>query len=291
MIQFTPSQSNKTRYPTSCPVWIFHNEPLYDDLPSSTGNSHNNIHNASFQRGVVQNVSINFTTKELYYRVLLLDGSRDDERVDNVTEDRLGYGAGCPVYCRGKNGRVLLCRKMKEGGEGGSMEYAVELEGRLDDCVPCRDVSFRMVGGAAGVSAGDGCGEVEGECAEKDVHSVEMKSNPSFVELKKSNVEERAMELNRDDGNLASFESKHDDSEQKRQIAEKRCKEQQQQQQRPAAPNPLPSNDLTITIPMWVQMYNSKSVQRALFCEFCCFILPILMLILNLLTVLTSLLI
>jgi hypothetical protein len=155
-------------------------------------------------------------------------------------------------------GTVLLCRRKEDG----TNVYTIELDGRFEDNVPCDRVSFRISANNASV-----CNNDPGECdAEKN---TVVESDNAL----KSNREECALESNQDKQQQQLSIKECDDSEQstnskrQHQLSRKHCEEQQQQA---AVSNPVQTRQLTITIPMWVQTYKSKPIQRSLFCKSSC---------------------
>lgn len=142
IIEFTPAQSAQCRYPTGCPVWMFSHDPLYDDVVSTT----------TFQQGIVDSVSMNFETNELFYNVITEQG-----KVCRAVEADLVFASGCPVnvvsvdfecdYGDGHtvvSGVVLFCKKNSRGAF-----YTVEWNGTFAENIDAGRVSYRQVGSTA----------------------------------------------------------------------------------------------------------------------------------------------
>jgi hypothetical protein len=145
IIEFTPAQSAQCRYPTGCPVWMFSHDPLYDDVVSTT----------TFQQGIVDSVSMNFETNELFYNVITEQG-----KVCRAVEADLVFASGCPVNVvsddfecdygdsqtvevgqRVVSGVVLFCKKNSRGAF-----YTVEWNGTFAENIDAGRVSYLQVG-------------------------------------------------------------------------------------------------------------------------------------------------
>lgn len=245
-------------------MWIFTQDPLYDDVSAAAS--------TSFRQGVVNSVSMNFATKEFYYEVLI-DGK---DEVVSVSEEELGYASGCCVTIADQDefgdklrtsGTVLMCRK-----NGTAILYTVELDGTFQDGIEAGRVSYK--GGAAAVEAQTEApraamndnvqplsastneqqykevavneqmdpGEVTGAIDCRDKQEANQRLSELFTSVYGCNTQTSQYEMNTasSTGEVEFYKEEHHKLEQRK-------------------------NRLTLSIPMWVQSYKSKNSQRALF--------------------------
>ena len=264
IIKFTHAQSSQCSYPIGCPVWIFTQDPLYDDVSAAAA--------TSFRQGVINSVSMNFVTKEFYYEVLI-DGK---DEVVSVSEEELGYASGCRVTIADQDefgdklrtsGTVLMCRK-----NGTAILYTVELDGTFQDGIEAGRVSYK--GGAAAVEA-----QTEAPRAAMNDNVQPLPASTNEQQCKEVAVNEQM-----DPCEVPGAIDCHDKQEANQRLSELStsvygCNTQTSQYEM----NTMSStgevefykeehhkleqhkNHLTLGIPMWVQSYKFKNSQRALF--------------------------
>lgn len=105
-MELTTEQTEALPFPKGCPVWY--------NFPSISSSEP-----ILLKQGVVQSVSFNIVTKDLMYKIVYKDYEKDI--VEEVTQDKLGYAAGCKVIVASDKdgsdveGKVLLCEPSSIG--------------------------------------------------------------------------------------------------------------------------------------------------------------------------------
>ena len=106
---------------TYCNVCIHHIGPVWYNFPSSTALddiSDNNTEPHLLKRGIVEEITLDMFTRNVVYKVVYKDDCNNITIEEEVSEEELAYGNGCPVSIIDlSDGNVVDGEKDEEGAQ------------------------------------------------------------------------------------------------------------------------------------------------------------------------------